>query len=314
MPGPGADPAPRPVEQVAEPDAVRPVASMPALPTPLVGTDWLAARLGHPRLRVLDASWYLPATGRDARAEYEAGHIPGAVFADLDVLSDEAAPYPHTVPPPAVLAARFGALGVGDAHAVVVYDGSGQLFSAPRLWYMLRALGHARVAVLDGGFPRWRREGRPVSTAVPTPARAVLTPRFDAARWRDLAAMRANLSTRAEQVVDARSAGRFTAAEPEPRAGVRGGHIPGARHVHYASLTAADGTMLAPDALRARFAEAGVDVARPVVASCGSGVTACAVALALDVLGARQVAVYDGSWTEWGSQPDTPVETGAATG
>jgi thiosulfate/3-mercaptopyruvate sulfurtransferase len=280
------------------------------LPTPIVSTSWLAEHLAHPKVRVLDASWYLPAAGRDARAEYEAAHIPGAVLADIDALSDAQAPYPHTVPAPDVLAERFGALGVGDGHTVVVYDGSGQLFSAPRVWYMLRALGVQSVAVLDGGLPRWRAEGRLLGSGVSSAPTAVLTPRFDAARWRDLAAMRAVVATGSAQIVDARSLGRFSAAEPEPRAGVRGGHMPGARHVHYASLTDAEGRLLAKDVLRDRVTAAGLDPSRPIVASCGSGVTACAVVLALDAIGAREVAVYDGSWTEWGSQADTPVETG----
>lgn len=286
----------------------------PRLPTPLVSTAWLAEHLGAPGLVILDASWYLPAAGRDARAEYATAHIPGAVFADLDALSDETAPYPHTLPAPDVLAARFAALGVGDDTAVVVYDGSGQHFSAPRTWYMLRTLGHPRVAVLDGGLPLWVREGRPVTSAQSAPVPATLTPRFDAARWRDLRAMRAHVAAHDVQLVDARSAGRFTAAEPEPRAGVRGGHIPGARHVHYASLVDGDGRMRDAAALREVLGQAGVAPTRPIVASCGSGVTACVLALALDVLGAPDVAVYDGSWTEWGSQADTPVETGPARG
>lgn len=280
------------------------------LPTPLVPTSWLANHLGDPALRVVDASWYLPAMGRNGRREYDSAHIPGALFGDLDQLADERAPYPHTMPAPEVLAARLGALGIGDGHAVVIYDGSGQNFSAPRLWWMLRTMGHAQVAVLDGGLVAWQREGRPVTTDLPTYEPAHFTPRFDASRWRDLDAMRATIATHGEQVVDARSAGRFTGTEPEPRAGVRGGHMPGAKNVHYASLVRADGTLKSPEELRDTFAKAGVDLDAPVAASCGTGITACAVLLGLDVAGATRTALYDGSWTEWGSQPDTPVETG----
>jgi thiosulfate/3-mercaptopyruvate sulfurtransferase len=280
------------------------------LPTPLVSTSWLADHLDHPQLRIVDASWYLPSMGRHGRQEFDAAHIPGAVFADLDALADDTAPYPHTMPAPDTLAARLGALGLGDDCAIVVYDGSGQNFSAPRLWWMLRTMGHPAVAVLDGGFVAWRREGRPLSHAPVAPRAAHFTPRFDATRWRDLAAMRATVTARDEQVVDARSAGRFTGTEAEPRAGVRGGHMPGAKHVHYASLVHPDGTMKSTAELQATFERACVNLNAPIAASCGTGITACAVLLGLELVGATRTALYDGSWTEWGSQPDTPVETG----
>lgn len=283
-----------------------------SLPTPLVSTAWLAEHLATPGLKVVDASTYLASAGRNARAEYDAQHIPGAVFADIDWLSDETSALPHTIPSAEKFAERIGSLGISSDDAVVVYDGSGQNFSAPRLWFMLRAFGHARVAVLDGGLRRWMLDGHSVTADVTPLAPAPFTARLDAARLRDAAAVLANIGTGGEQVVDARSAGRFEGTEPEPRAGVRGGHIPGSRNIPYARLVREDGT-LRPDAeLRAIVHEAGVDLTRPVVCSCGSGVTACAVILALDVLGATHTAVYDGSWTEWGGRSDTPVETGPA--
>lgn len=286
--------------------------SRDSLPTPIVSTDWLAAHLHEPWVRVVDASMYLPNAGRNAQEEYAQSHIPGAVFADIGWLSDERAMYPHTLPPADTFATRVGSLGIGSAHAIVVYDTSGQNFSAPRLWWMLRAFGHQEVAVLDGGFKKWTDEGRDVDALVPEVTRAAFEAHLDTDRVRDIAAMRQNVNSKAEQVLDARSPGRFEATEPEPRAGVRGGHIPGSVNVHYASLMNSDGTLRSKAELQQIVRKTGVDLNAPIVASCGTGVTACAVILALDVLGVSNTAVFDGSWTEWGSATDTPVETGPA--
>lgn len=280
--------------------------------TGLASTDWLAERLGNPDLRLVDGSWYLPTSGRDARTEYLAGHLPGAVFFDLDAVSDRSSPLPHMLPPARQFAEQVGALGIGDGNDVVVYDGSGANLSAARVWWMFRTFGHERVAVLDGGLPRWRAEGRPLELGEVSPPTAHFSARvIPAGAVRDLAAVRGVLERGEAQIVDMRSAGRFTGAEPEPRPGLRGGHIPGSRNLPYSELVGTDGTLLPADALRRRIAAAGIDPARPIVATCGSGVSACALLHALHLLGHRQASLYDGAWAEWAARDDMPVERGA---
>ncbi len=273
----------------------------------LVTTDWLAAHLTDADLRVLDGSWHMPQTRRDPRREFLEAHIPGAAFFDIDAVADHATALPHMLPDEATFARAVGALGVGDGDRVVVYDTRG-VGSAARVWWTFRAFGHDRVAVLDGGLPKWRAEGRPVQSGEKRGNVRRFTARLRGELVRSLAEMRANLATGAEQVLDARSAGRFAGTEPEPRAGLRGGHIPGSLSLPYDRLYAGDATLLPPDALARLFADAGVETSRPVVTTCGSGVTASVLALGLHVIGHRRVAVYDGSWTEWGGRSDTPVE------
>lgn len=275
----------------------------------IVSTAWLEAHLSAPDVKVLDASWHMPDTGRDARAEYAAAHIPGAAFFDIDDISDTRSPLPHMAPPPEKFVSRMRKLGVGDGHRVVVYDQAG-LFSSARAWWMLRLFGHRDVAVLDGGLPKWLAEGRGTEDMAPALRERHFTARRNAALVRDVTQVAATTKLGSEQVVDARSAPRFRGEAPEPRPGLRSGHIPGALNLHYAQLLNADGTMKDEDAIKAAFQGAGVDLGKPIVSSCGSGVTACILDLALERIGHRRHAVYDGSWAEWGMFPDLKVELG----
>jgi len=278
-------------------------------PRTLVSTDWLEAHLSDPDLRIFDASWYLPDMNRDGRAEYDRGHIPGARFFDMDEISDLRSELPHTVPPTEKFISRMRAMGVGDGHQVVVYDGAG-LFSAARVWWLFRLMGKTDIAVLDGGYPKWKAEGRPTEDMPPIMRDRHITVSRQNHLVRDVTQVASASKLGDHEILDARAPGRFKGEEPEPREGLRAGHIPGSKNIHYRTLLNEDGTMKSPDALRTVFDAADVDLSKPAITTCGSGVTAAIISLALERIGHSKHSLYDGSWSEWGMYDDLKVETG----
>ena len=283
--------------------------TLPDDPKTLVSTAWLAAHRSDPDLRVIDASWYLPDAGRDPKAEYKAAHIPGARFFDINEITDSRSSLPHMAPPPEKFVSRMRAMGIGDGHQVVVYDGSG-LFSAARVWWTFRLMGKTDVAVLDGGFPKWQAEGREVEDMPPVLRDRHITVSRQHGLVKDVTQVAHAAKLGEAEIIDARSAARFKGEAPEPRPGLRAGHIPGSKNVPYASLLNPDGTMKPVADLRAVFEAAGVNLSKPAITSCGSGVTAAILSLALERMGHKNHALYDGSWAEWGMYEDLAVEKG----
>ena len=279
-------------------------------PKTLVSTDWLAKHMRDPDLRILDASWYMPAQNRNARAEYEAAHIPGARFFDIDEISDQRSNLPHMAPPSEKFISRMRAMGVGDGHQVVVYDGAG-LFSAARVWWTFRLMGKMDVAVLDGGFPKWQAEGREIEDMPPMVRDRHMTVSRQNQLVKDVTQVAHAVKLGEAEILDARSGPRFRGEAAEPRPGLRSGHIPGSKNVPFGEVLNSDGTMKSPAELKAVFEGAGVDLKRPAITSCGSGVTAAVLSLALERIGHRNHSLYDGSWAEWGMYDDLKVATGA---
>ena len=278
-------------------------------PKTLVSTEWLAQHIKDPDLRILDASWHMPATGRDAKAEYDKAHIPGARFFDVDEISDHRSDLPHMAPPVEKFISRMRAMGIGDGHQVVVYDSTG-LFSAARVWWTFRLMGKMDVAVLDGGLPKWQAEGREIEDMPPVVRDRHITVQRQSGLVKDVTQV-AQASKLAEtEIIDARAEARFKGEVAEPRPGLRSGHIPNSKNLPYANLLNADGTMKAPPALKAAFEAAGVDLSKPAITTCGSGVTAAILSLGLERIGHRNHALYDGSWSEWGMYDDLPIAKG----
>ena len=278
-----------------------------ANPQSLVTTDWLANHISAPDVRVVDASWSLPAENRDPATEYDEAHIPGAVRFDINDISDTDSDLPHMMPSPEKFSSRMRKLGIGDGNRVVVYDG-GSMLAAARAWWMLRTFGHDDVAILDGGFNKWKAEGRALEDLPPTPRERHFTARLNSTMIRYVDQMLANIDSKKEQVVDARAQARFDGVAPEPREGMRSGHIPGSVCVPYIEVIDDDKTMLPATDIKQAFASAGLDMKKPIVATCGSGVSASLLVFALHLVGQRQNAVYDGSWSEWGGRDDLPIE------
>ena len=277
--------------------------------TTLVDTTWLSDRLDDPSFRIVDATWHLPTVGRQGIEDYNEGHIPGAVFWDLDTIADPDDPLPHMVPDEATFEAHMKALGISNDHHVVVYDNVAMMTS-PRVWWCLRAFGHEKVSLLNGGLIKWKADGFPTETEARPIPKTSYEARFDADAVRDAAQLLANFDSKAEQVLDARAAGRFAGAEPEPRPGCRSGHIPGSLNLPFAQLIDPETKTVKPKAdLQAAFNASGLNLTKPVVTTCGSGVTACVLALGMHLIGKDDVAIYDGSWSDWGTRSDTPVET-----